>query len=54
MNSVPSGAEVLSDRIQALCSSFRLPTVAAEAVPRFTDAGQASAFCRDGWPRTPS
>jgi DNA replication protein DnaC len=44
MSSVPSGAETLSDRIQALCSSFRLPTVAAEAVPRFTDAGQADAL----------
>jgi DNA replication protein DnaC len=44
MSSVTSGVEKLTDRIQALCSSFRLPTVAAEAVPRFTDAGQADAL----------
>jgi DNA replication protein DnaC len=44
MSSVSSGVETLSDRIQALCSSFRLPTVAVEAVPRFADAGQADAL----------
>ncbi len=32
------------DRLQTLCSSFRLPTVAVEAVPRFTAAGHADAL----------
>lgn len=44
MSSASSSAETISDRIQALCSSFRLPTVAEEAVPRFTQAGQAEAL----------
>ena len=44
MSSASSSAETISDRIQALCSSFRLPTVAVEAVPRFADAGQGDAL----------
>ena len=38
-----SGAE-LAERIEALCGRFRLPTVAAEAVPRFRAAHQAAAL----------
>ncbi len=32
------------ERIQALCSEFRLPTVAAEVVPRFLSAEQGTAL----------
>jgi DNA replication protein DnaC len=35
---------VQQDRIQALCSEFRLPTIAAEVVPRFKAAEQSKAL----------
>ncbi len=44
MSSAPASAEGCSDRIEALCTSFRLSTVAVEVVPRFREAGQAHAL----------
>lgn len=38
------GANGLRDRIEQLCGDFRLPTVGAEVVPRFVDAGHADAL----------
>jgi len=42
--SAPSAASEASGRIRALCRHFHLPTVAAEAEPRFAAAGQAAAL----------
>lgn len=38
------GTDTYTDRIRGLCTAFKLPTVGAEAVPRFQQAGHGEAL----------